>query len=154
MPVRLPPGARTPLSATAYSYDATAIDPQLPAAVVTPLFFTVQVKFQTHAGVPLFHVVGGVGGSRVFRRPAAADRRHGDGNDARFGSARETHEIAERRIPAKIRDAPTLPSREEFIAKLLGTMLNPLTGFARVLNGPVEAFARTVQAVADQKAAA
>jgi len=48
----------------------------------------------------------------------------------------------------------SLPSREVLIAKLLGTMLNPLTGFARVLNGPVEAFARTVQAVADQKAAA
>ena len=48
----------------------------------------------------------------------------------------------------------TLPSREELIAKLLGTMLNPLVGFARVLNGPVEAFARTVSAVADQKAAA
>ena len=48
----------------------------------------------------------------------------------------------------------TLPSREELIAKLLGTMLNPLTGFARVLNGPVEAFARTVSAVADQKTAA
>jgi large subunit ribosomal protein L10 len=48
----------------------------------------------------------------------------------------------------------TLPSREELIAKLLGTMLNPLTGIARVLNGTTEAFARTVQAVADQKAAA
>lgn len=48
----------------------------------------------------------------------------------------------------------TLPSREELIAKLLGTMLNPLTGFARVLNGPVEAFARTVSAVAEQKSAA
>jgi large subunit ribosomal protein L10 len=48
----------------------------------------------------------------------------------------------------------TLPSREELIAKLMGSMLNPLTGFTRVLNGPVEAFARTVQAVADQKAAA
>jgi large subunit ribosomal protein L10 len=48
----------------------------------------------------------------------------------------------------------TLPSREELIAKLLGTMLNPIVGFARVLNGPVEAFARTVAAVADQKAAA
>ena len=47
-----------------------------------------------------------------------------------------------------------LPSREELIAKLLGTMLNPIVGFARVLNGPVEAFARTVAAVADQKAAA
>jgi large subunit ribosomal protein L10 len=48
----------------------------------------------------------------------------------------------------------SLPSREVLIAKLLGTMLNPIVGFARVLNGPVEAFARTVQAVADQKAAA
>jgi large subunit ribosomal protein L10 len=48
----------------------------------------------------------------------------------------------------------TLPSREELLAKLLGTMLNPIVGFARVLNGPTEAFARTVQAVADQKAAA
>ena len=48
----------------------------------------------------------------------------------------------------------TLPSREELIAKLLRTMLNPIVGFARVLNGPTEAFARTVQAVADQKAAA
>lgn len=47
-----------------------------------------------------------------------------------------------------------LPSREELLAKLLGTMLNPIVGFARVLNGPVEAFARTVAAVADQKAAA
>jgi large subunit ribosomal protein L10 len=45
-------------------------------------------------------------------------------------------------------------SREVLLAKLLGTMLNPIIGFARVLNGPVEAFARTVQAVADQKAAA
>lgn len=48
----------------------------------------------------------------------------------------------------------TLPSREELIAKLLGTMLNPIIGFARVLNGPTEAFARTVAAVADQKNAA
>jgi large subunit ribosomal protein L10 len=48
----------------------------------------------------------------------------------------------------------SLPSREALLAKLLGTMLNPIVGFARVLNGPVEAFARTVQAVADQKAAA
>lgn len=48
----------------------------------------------------------------------------------------------------------TLPSREELIAKLLGTMNNPIVGFARVCNGPVEAFARTVQAVAEQQAAA
>jgi large subunit ribosomal protein L10 len=48
----------------------------------------------------------------------------------------------------------SLPSRDVLIAKLLGTMLNPIVGFARVLNGPVEAFARTVAAVADQKNAA
>lgn len=55
---------------------------------------------------------------------------------------------------AGVQALASLPSREVLLAKLLGTMLNPLTGFARVLNGPVEAFARTVQAVADQKAAA
>jgi large subunit ribosomal protein L10 len=55
---------------------------------------------------------------------------------------------------ASVKAIASLPSREELLAKLLGTMLNPLTGFARVLNGPVEAFARATQAVADQKAAA
>jgi large subunit ribosomal protein L10 len=55
---------------------------------------------------------------------------------------------------AGVQALASLPSREVLIAKLLGTMLNPIQGFARVLNGPVEAFARTVQAVADQKAAA
>lgn len=55
---------------------------------------------------------------------------------------------------AGVKAIATLPSREELIAKLLGTMNNPIVGFARVLNGPVEAFARTVQAVADQQAAA
>lgn len=53
-----------------------------------------------------------------------------------------------------IKAIAALPSREELIARLLRTMLSPLTGFARVLNGPVEAFARTVSAVAEQKAAA
>jgi len=55
---------------------------------------------------------------------------------------------------AGVKAIATLPSREELLAKLLATMLNPIVGFARVLNGPTEAFARTVQAVADQKAAA
>jgi large subunit ribosomal protein L10 len=55
---------------------------------------------------------------------------------------------------ASVKAIASLPSREEMLAKLLGSMINPLVGFARVLNGPVEAFARTVQAVADQKAAA
>ena len=47
-----------------------------------------------------------------------------------------------------------LPSREERLAKMLGTMLNPMSGLVRVLNGPAGAFARVVQAIADQKAAA
>jgi large subunit ribosomal protein L10 len=47
-----------------------------------------------------------------------------------------------------------LPSREELIAKLLGTMQNPAASFVRVLAGPAGAFARVVKAIADQKAAA
>ena len=46
-----------------------------------------------------------------------------------------------------------LPSREELIAKLLGTIANPLRGLVYVLNGPAEKFVRTLQAVADSKAA-
>lgn len=47
-----------------------------------------------------------------------------------------------------------LPSREELIAKLMGTMLNPIRGFMAMANAPAGAFARAVKAVADQKAAA
>ncbi len=47
-----------------------------------------------------------------------------------------------------------LPSREELIAKLLGTISNPLVKTVRVLNGPMEALARCVSALADQKDAA
>lgn len=55
---------------------------------------------------------------------------------------------------AQIKAIADLPSREELIAKLLGTLQNPLTKTVRVLNGPAEAFARVVQAIADQKNAA
>ncbi len=47
-----------------------------------------------------------------------------------------------------------LPSREELIAKLLGTISNPMVKMVRVLNGPMEYFARAVSAIADQKSAA
>ncbi len=47
-----------------------------------------------------------------------------------------------------------LPSREELIAKLLGSLQNPLTQTVRVLNAPMEAFARCVNAIAEQKPAA
>ncbi len=47
----------------------------------------------------------------------------------------------------------SLPAREVLIAKLLGTLQAPASGFVRVLNGPAAAFARALRAVADQKAA-
>ena len=47
-----------------------------------------------------------------------------------------------------------LPSREELIAKLLGSLQNPMVKNRTVLNGPMEAFARCVSAIADQKDAA
>jgi large subunit ribosomal protein L10 len=47
-----------------------------------------------------------------------------------------------------------LPSREELLAKIMGTMLNPVRSFMAMANAPAGAFARVVQAVADQKAAA
>ena len=47
-----------------------------------------------------------------------------------------------------------LPSREELIAKLMGSMLNPVRGFMAMCNAPAGALARAFQAVADQKAAA
>ncbi len=53
-----------------------------------------------------------------------------------------------------IKALASLPSREELIAKLLGTMLNPMTGLVRVMNGPAGAMARVLRAIADQKAAA
>jgi len=53
----------------------------------------------------------------------------------------------------QIRAIADLPSREELIAKLLGTLSNPAGGLVRVLNGPAEKFVRTLQAIVDSKAA-
>ena len=47
-----------------------------------------------------------------------------------------------------------LPSREELIAKLLGSLTNPLVKTVRVLNGPMEAFARVLGQIEKQKEAA
>lgn len=53
-----------------------------------------------------------------------------------------------------VKAVAALPTREELIAKLLGSMQSPMANFARVLNGPAGAFARALNAVAQQKAAA
>lgn len=55
---------------------------------------------------------------------------------------------------ATVEQIAALPSREELIAKLLGSLQNPMVKTVRVLNGPMEAFARCVSAIADQKGAA
>ena len=55
---------------------------------------------------------------------------------------------------SQVQAVASLPSREELIAKLLGTITNPLVQTVRVLNAPMEAFARCVAAIADQKEAA
>ncbi|MCL2883025.1 MAG: 50S ribosomal protein L10 [Coriobacteriia bacterium] len=44
-----------------------------------------------------------------------------------------------------------LPSREELIAKLLGTIKNPLSSLVQVLNGPMSAFTRALAQVRDQR---
>jgi len=46
-----------------------------------------------------------------------------------------------------------LPSREELIARLLGTMQAPIAKFVRTLNEIPSRFVRTLAAVRDAKAA-
>ena len=46
------------------------------------------------------------------------------------------------------------PSREELIAKMMGSINSPLTGLAAAMNGVIAALARTIEAVAKQKAEA
>lgn len=48
----------------------------------------------------------------------------------------------------------SLPSREELVAKVMGLLLSPIRGFMGMANAPASAFARTIRAVAEQKAAA
>jgi len=48
----------------------------------------------------------------------------------------------------------TMPSRDELLAKLLGTMQAPITQFVRTLNEVPTKFVRGLAAVRDQKAAA
>lgn len=52
---------------------------------------------------------------------------------------------------AGIKALASLPSREELLAKLLGTMQAPMAKFVRTLNEVPTGFVRTVAAVRDQK---
>jgi large subunit ribosomal protein L10 len=47
-----------------------------------------------------------------------------------------------------------MPSREELLSKLMGTMQAPIAKFVRTVNEVPSKFVRTVAAVRDQKAAA
>ncbi len=44
-----------------------------------------------------------------------------------------------------------LPSREELLARLAAAVSAPLTGFVRVLNGPVQGLATALTQIAEQK---
>ncbi|MFM9971507.1 MAG: 50S ribosomal protein L10 [Burkholderiales bacterium] len=51
----------------------------------------------------------------------------------------------------EVKALATMPSREELLAKLLGTMQAPIAQFARTLNEIPSRFVRTLAAVRDQK---
>ena len=53
--------------------------------------------------------------------------------------------------PTDIKALATMPSREELIAKLLGTMQAPVAKFVRTLNEVPAGFVRALAAVRDQK---
>lgn len=56
--------------------------------------------------------------------------------------------------PADIKALASLPSREVLLAKMLGSMQSPISGFVRTLNEIPSSFVRVLAAVRDQKEAA
>ncbi len=50
-----------------------------------------------------------------------------------------------------INSLASLPSREELLSKLLGTMKNPATRLVKVLKNPLQKFAFALKAIADKK---
>jgi len=55
---------------------------------------------------------------------------------------------------AQITALASLPSREVLLAKLLGSMQSPISGFVRTLSEVPASFVRTLAAIRDQKQAA
>lgn len=79
---------------------------------------------------------------------------------AAFAKAHQALELKGGYVQGQVVDADgikaiaTLPSREELIAKIMGSLVSPVRGFMAMANAPAGALARAFQAVADQKAAA
>lgn len=77
-----------------------------------------------------------------------------------FAKANEALEIKGGALDGKMIDAQginalaSLPSREVLLAKLLGSMNSPITGFVRTLSEVPASFVRTLAAIRDQKQAA
>lgn len=55
---------------------------------------------------------------------------------------------------AKVVELSKVPSREELIASILGSISSPLSGVPQVINSLLSSVVRTVDAVADKKASA
>ncbi|MDR0818959.1 MAG: 50S ribosomal protein L10 [Oscillospiraceae bacterium] len=53
--------------------------------------------------------------------------------------------------PAQVTALAELPSKEQLVAQLAGTLIAPVRGLATVLNANISGLARALQAVADQK---
>jgi len=53
---------------------------------------------------------------------------------------------------AGVSQLATLPSKEELVAKMLGSLQAPIYGIVSVLNGNLSGLARALQAIHDQKA--
>jgi large subunit ribosomal protein L10 len=76
-----------------------------------------------------------------------------------FAKENESFVIKAGAMPNQVMDAQaiktlaTMPSREELLAKLLGTMQAPVAKFVRTLNEVPSKFVRTVAAVRDKQAA-
>ena len=76
-----------------------------------------------------------------------------------FAKANDTLVIKGGSLPHSLLDAAgvkalaSLPSKEELLSKLLGTMQAPVTTFVQTLNQVPGTFVRTLAAVRDQRAA-
>jgi large subunit ribosomal protein L10 len=53
----------------------------------------------------------------------------------------------------RVKDLAKLPSKEELIAKMLGSMNSPITGLVMVMSGPVRALATVLQRHVDNQSA-